>query len=131
LQQVVLNLVLNAIDAMKAVDDRPRTLRITSRIDASGDVLLEVQDSGTGVKPADLDHLFDHFFTTKADGVGIGLPISRAIVEAHGGRLWAAPPTSSGATFQFTLPRSAGGAGRAPLRMRHAPGSITTRRRAP
>jgi signal transduction histidine kinase len=130
LQQVVLNLVLNAIDAMKAVEDRPRTLRITSRIDASGDVLLEVQDSGTGVKPDDLDHLFDHFFTTKADGVGIGLPISRAIVEAHGGRLWASPPTSGGATFQFTLPRPAD-AGSAPLRNRGVPGSPTTRRRAP
>jgi C4-dicarboxylate-specific signal transduction histidine kinase len=111
LQQVLLNLVLNGMDAMKGVRNRPRELILRSGVLESGDVVMAVEDRGHGVKPADAGRLFDHFFTTKADGIGLGLPISRAIVVAHGGRLWATPvPGASpvkGAVFQFSLPRAA------------------------
>ena len=102
LQQVLLNLVGNGMDAMAANDDRPRTLGLSTRMEAD-EVLVAVEDTGSGLDPAVAERLFDSFFTTKANGVGLGLPISRSIVEAHGGRLWAAPRDGGGTVFQFTL----------------------------
>ncbi len=107
LQQVVLNLLLNGLEAMQPVTDRARVLRITSAIAESGHAVISVEDCGTGIDPADIDRVFDQFFTTKADGMGLGLPISRSIVAAHGGRLWATPAPAAGAIFQFTIPASA------------------------
>jgi PAS domain S-box-containing protein len=104
LQQVILNLVINAIDALSGVDNRPRELVVGSGRGDSKDVLVEVRDSGPGIDPANLNRLFDSFYTTKPDGMGMGLSISRSIVEAHGGRLWATPNEPHGAVFQFTLP---------------------------
>ena len=104
LQQVLLNLIMNAIEAMADVKDRPRNLRIQSNVNDRGDVLLSVHDSGAGVDPDHVDLVFEAFFTTKAEGVGMGLAISRSIIEAHGGRLSASPNDGPGATFQFTLP---------------------------
>jgi C4-dicarboxylate-specific signal transduction histidine kinase len=103
LQQVILNLVMNGIEAMSAVADRRRDLLIRSGKYESDKVLVEVQDSGVGLPPESVDHLFKTFFTTKAKGMGMGLAISRSIIEAHGGRLWATPNDGQGATFQFTL----------------------------
>ncbi len=103
LQQVILNLVMNGIEAMSAVTDRPRDLVIRSDPYESDKVLIAVQDSGIGLNPESLDHLFAAFFTTKSKGMGMGLAISRSIVENHGGRLWAVPNNGPGATFQFTL----------------------------
>ena len=107
LQQVLLNLIMNGIEAMAAVTDRPRLLGVQSRIDESGDVLIVVSDSGTGIG-SELDRVFNPFFTTKANGMGMGLSISRSLVESHGGRLWAAPKSPYGAVFSFTLPPTAG-----------------------
>jgi PAS domain S-box-containing protein len=104
LQQVLLNLVLNAIDAMSGVHDRPRELTVVSRADGSNAVLVEVGDSGVGLDPDRVERVFDAFYTTKAEGLGIGLSISRSIVEAHGGRLCAAPNEPHGAVFRFSLP---------------------------
>ena len=104
LQQVVLNLALNAIDAMKSTADRPRQLIVTSVPCESGEVLVSVQDSGTGLTQETFEHLFEPFHTTKCHGLGIGLRISRTIIEAHGGRLWAERNPGSGATFHFILP---------------------------
>jgi PAS domain S-box-containing protein len=106
LQQVVLNLILNGIDAMSTIADRPRELLIQSAGHAEG-VLIQVQDSGTGLDPAQADRIFEPFFTTKPQGTGMGLSISRSIVEAHGGRLWATPGSSHGAVFQLILPKAA------------------------
>jgi len=106
LQQVMLNLILNAIDAMIMIKDRPRTLLIKSAKDAEG-VLVEVQDSGKGLDPEQAPHIFDSFFTTKPDGIGMGLSISRSIVEAHGGHLSATSGSSQGAVFQMILPKAA------------------------
>src|ERR1700733_7139368 len=103
LQQVLLNLIMNGIEAMAAVRDRPRLLGLQSRIDESGDVLVAVSDSGTGFG-LELDRVFTPFFTTKAKGMGMGLSISRSLVESHGGRLWATPNSPHGAVFSFTLP---------------------------
>jgi PAS domain S-box-containing protein len=105
LQQVLLNLVVNAIEAMSVVQDRPRLLTIVSsrRGNANG-VLVEVRDSGPGLDPAAAEEVFKAFYTTKADGIGIGLSISRSIVEAHGGRLWASPNEPHGAVFHLSLP---------------------------
>jgi PAS domain S-box-containing protein len=105
LQQVVLNLIMNAIDAMITISDRPRTLLVKSAKDAEG-VLIQVQDSGKGLDPENSDRMFESFFTTKPEGIGIGLSISSSIVEAHGGSLSAKPGASYGATFEFTLPRA-------------------------
>jgi signal transduction histidine kinase len=88
---------------MSAVTDRSRDLLIRSCQYESDKVLVAVQDSGIGLKAESLDHLFEAFFTTKPKGMGMGLAISRSIIEAHGGRLWAVPNEGSGATFQFTL----------------------------
>ena len=103
LQQVILNLVMNGIEAMSSVTDRSRDLLIRSCQYESDKVLVAVRDSGTGLQPGGLDHLFKAFFTTKPKGMGMGLAISRSIVENHGGRLWAVPNDGPGATFQFTV----------------------------
>jgi PAS domain S-box-containing protein len=107
LQQVLLNLVMNGIEAMAAVTNRPRFLGVQSRVDEFGDVLVAVSDSGTGFG-LELDRVFNPFFTTKADGMGMGLSISRSLVESHGGRLWATPNSPHGAVFSFTLPATGG-----------------------
>ena len=104
LQQVILNLMINAIEAMNEVDDAPRELLISSARGDSQSVLISVRDSGPGLNPDSLDRLFHAFHTTKPHGMGMGLAISRSIVEAHGGRLWAAANVPHGAVFQFTLP---------------------------
>jgi PAS domain S-box-containing protein len=103
MQQVLLNLIINGIEAMTAIIDRPRLLWVQSRIDESGDVLIAVRDSGSGLG-SEGDHVFTPFFTTKANGMGMGLSISRSLVEGHGGRLWATPNVPHGAVFSFTLP---------------------------
>jgi C4-dicarboxylate-specific signal transduction histidine kinase len=103
LQQVILNLLMNGLEALAAVNDRPRELRIQSRSHESDKVLIAVQDSGIGLDRENLEKIFDAFYTTKSQGMGMGLVISRSIVEDHGGRLWAAPNESPGVTFQFTL----------------------------
>jgi signal transduction histidine kinase len=103
LQQLMLNLIMNGIDAM-SIPDRPRELLIKSAQLADG-VLIQVQDSGKGLDPAKADRIFEPFFTTKPQGIGMGLSISRSIVEAHGGRLWATPVSPYGTVFQFTLQR--------------------------
>ena len=104
LQQVILNLVMNGIEAMSAVTDRSRDLLLRSRQYESDKVLIAVQDSGIGLQLESLDHLFEAFFTTKPKGMGMGLAISRSIMEAHGGRLWAVPNDGPGVTFEFALP---------------------------
>ena len=109
LQQVLLNLIMNGIEAMTAVTNRPRLLWVQSRIDESGDVLVAVRDSGTGLG-LEADRVFTPFFTTKANGMGMGLSISRSLVENHGGRLWAGPNVPHGAVFSFTLPVGPGSA---------------------
>jgi PAS domain S-box-containing protein len=105
LQQVLLNLIMNAVDAMIAIRDRPRKLLITSANDAE-EVLIQVQDSGQGLDPENVHRIFDSFFTTKAEGTGMGLSISRSIIEAHGGRLRAMPGSPHGAVFQMALPKA-------------------------
>ncbi len=105
IQQVLLNLIMNGIEAMAAVTNRPRSLCLQSQVDESGDVLVAVRDSGTGLS-SEACRLFTPFFTTKASGMGLGLSISRSLVESHGGRLWAAPNVPHGAVFYFTLPES-------------------------
>jgi PAS domain S-box-containing protein len=107
LQQVLLNLIMNAIEAMTAVTAQPRLLWVQSRLDESGEVLVAVSDSGTGFGP-EVDRVFTPFFTTKANGMGMGLSISRSLIESHGGRLWAAPNSPHGAVFSFTLPVTGG-----------------------
>jgi len=104
LEQVILNLIINAVEAMSGVGEASRQLLIRTGKDASGAVLVAVQDSGPGLSPESFDRVFDAFYTTKPDGMGMGLSICRSIVEAHDGRLWAAPHDGPGATFQFTLP---------------------------
>jgi C4-dicarboxylate-specific signal transduction histidine kinase len=107
LQQVLLNLIMNGIEAMTAVTNRPRLLSVQSRIDESGNALVAVRDSGTGLR-LDADRAFTPFVTTKAKGMGMGLSISRSLIEAHGGRLWARPNSPHGTVFCFTLPVAAG-----------------------
>ncbi len=104
LQQVIINLVMNAIEAMQAVTDRPRELVIRSRQDEPSQALISVVDCGVGIAAENSNRLFNAFFTTKASGMGMGLSICRSIMEAHGGRLWATANTPNGAAFQFTLP---------------------------
>ncbi|MGH7531323.1 MAG: sensor histidine kinase [Gemmatimonadales bacterium] len=105
LQEVVLNLLRNASDAMSAVRDRPRALLVRTDRDAADRVRLSVQDVGVGFEPEAADRLFAAFYTTKHDGMGMGLSVSRSIIERHGGRLWATPNHGPGATFAFSLPR--------------------------
>jgi signal transduction histidine kinase len=103
IQQVIHNLVRNASDAMSDVGDRPKRLAIrTERVDEK--VCVIVQDSGTGFDSASADRLFESFYTTKPEGMGIGLSVSRSIIDAHGGRLWAAANDGPGATFAFSVP---------------------------
>jgi C4-dicarboxylate-specific signal transduction histidine kinase len=104
LQQVIVNLVLNGIEAMSDVSGRPRRLVVSSRMQSADEVLVAVRDSGIGISSKDEKRIFDPFFTTKAQGMGMGLAISHSIIEAHGGRLWAAGNIDHGATVQFTLP---------------------------
>jgi PAS domain S-box-containing protein len=104
LQQVILNLLLNAADAMAVVEDRPRTLRVRTQIDGRDRVKVLVQDSGVGLDPRGIDKLFEAFYTTKAHGLGIGLAISRSIIESHNGKLWATANDGPGATFGFSIP---------------------------
>jgi PAS domain S-box-containing protein len=106
LQQVILNLLTNAADAMLAVDDRPRELSIKTELDTDGLVRLTVRDSGVGFDSRDADKLFTAFFSTKPQGMGIGLSVSRSIIESHHGRIWAAKNDGPGATFAFAIPRS-------------------------
>ena len=105
LQQVLINFVMNAIEAMASVADRPRQLVIGSRPHDAGHVSVDVHDVGVGIDPNGMSQLFSAFFTTKAGGMGMGLSISRSIIEAHGGRIWATPNPTHGATFHFALPR--------------------------
>jgi PAS domain S-box-containing protein len=107
LQQVIINLVMNGIEAMQSVTDRPRKLIIRSGRDETHRVLVSVTDCGVGVSAENADQLFNAFFTTKPSGMGMGLSICRSIMEAHGGRLWATANVPHGATFQFTLPVNA------------------------
>jgi len=103
-QQVLINLIMNGIDAMRNLTDQPRELFIKSAKSPDG-VLVQIQDSGSGLDPEQVGQVFEPFFTTKPEGIGMGLSISRSIVESHGGRLWAAGAPTDGAIFQFTLPR--------------------------
>jgi C4-dicarboxylate-specific signal transduction histidine kinase len=103
LQQVMVNLVQNGIEAMSAVQDRPRRLIIRSDVAPAGEVLVAVSDCGIGIETKDQKRIFNAFFTTKAQGMGMGLSISHSIIEAHGGRLWATSNRDHGATLQFTL----------------------------
>jgi PAS domain S-box-containing protein len=103
LQQVILNLIMNAIEAMSEVSEGSRALLIGTGVDTPDSVIVAVRDSGPGLKPESLDHLFDPFYTTKPTGMGMGLSICRSITEAHGGRLWATANAPRGAVFQFTL----------------------------
>jgi len=104
LQQVVMNLIINAVEAMNRVSDRPRELTIASGEDDTNAVFVELRDNGPGIDTGELDQLFQSFYTTKPDGIGMGLAISRSIAEAHGGRLSAAPNQPHGAIFRLTLP---------------------------
>ena len=106
LQQVVLNLLRNGSDAMSAVEDRPRHLVIKTEEEEGGHVRLTVQDAGIGVEPDGADRLFEPFYTTKNGGMGIGLSLSRSIIESHRGRLWVTPNDGPGATFSFSIPRA-------------------------
>ena len=103
LEQVVLNLIMNAIEAMSAIEDRPRELVVRTQSGEVDQVCVTVQDSGIGLDPQSMGRIFDAFYTTKSQGMGMGLAISRSIVENHGGQLWAVPNEGPGATFQFTL----------------------------
>jgi PAS domain S-box-containing protein len=107
LQQVIINLAMNGMEAMQSITDRPRELLIRSRLDEAQQVRVSVTDRGLGIPAENAAVLFDAFFTTKSSGMGMGLSICRSIIEAHGGRLWATANLSDGATFQFTLPISA------------------------
>jgi C4-dicarboxylate-specific signal transduction histidine kinase len=104
LQQVIMNLLINAIQAMASVTDRPRELLIRSRRLDDDQVLIEVEDSGIGIAPENMSQLFTAFYTTKLEGMGMGLSICRSLIEAHGGRIWASRNAGPGATFAFTLP---------------------------
>jgi signal transduction histidine kinase len=130
LQQVILNLLLNASDAMSRVDDRPRQLVIRTERDLGDRVRLTVQDSGVGFEPQNLDRLFEAFYTTKSDGMGIGLSVSRSIIESHHGRLWAAGNDGPGATFSFSIPHEPTGVTDAqspgPIRTTHLTDAATS-----
>jgi signal transduction histidine kinase len=104
LQQVLLNLLTNAIDSMAATDGGERVLRIRSNNDMANSVTISVEDNGKGVEPKDMDQIFNPLFTTKTEGMGMGLTICRSIVDAHDGRLWATPNPPRGTIFQFSLP---------------------------
>jgi PAS domain S-box-containing protein len=107
LQQVLLNLIINAIEAMSSVRDRERVLSVSSMVCEADQVFITIKDSGTGIDPTHMDRIFDAFFTTKARGMGMGLSICRSIVESHGGRLWASPHNPHGTIFHLKLPGAA------------------------
>jgi len=117
MQQVVLNLIMNGSEAMSAVTDRPKVLTVSSKRVESGDVLVAVKDTGAGIDPAIGDRIFESLYTTKPNGMGMGLSICRSIIKAHGGRFWTSPNTPHGAIFQFTIP----GDGREPPAPKQAP----------
>jgi C4-dicarboxylate-specific signal transduction histidine kinase len=104
LQQVLLNLIMNGVEAMSSVSERPRVLAITSQAADPSEVLVAVEDTGTGLDPATAKRIFEPFFTTKGDGMGMGLSICRSIIETHGGRLWVSPRVPCGTVFRFTVP---------------------------
>ena len=104
LRQVIVNLVTNAIEAMDAVDDRTRTLRVKSAIRDPEGILITVEDTGPGIDPENVDRIFHPFFTTKSQGMGMGLSICRSIIEAHHGRLSARSADDRGSVFQIALP---------------------------
>jgi signal transduction histidine kinase len=105
LQQVLLNLVSNAADAINTSETRQRRVTVVSAMDTSGEVCVTVEDAGAGIAPEHRDLIFNPFFTTKQDGIGMGLAICRSIIDAHGGRLWSEPRMPMGTQFRFTLPR--------------------------
>jgi signal transduction histidine kinase len=107
LQQVMLNLIMNGLEAMSAVTDRPKVLTISSELSEADGVLVTVEDTGTGIDPTILERVFDPFYTTKPGGMGMGLPICRSIIEAHGGRFWASARAPHGTAFHFTVPAAA------------------------
>jgi C4-dicarboxylate-specific signal transduction histidine kinase len=111
LQQVIMNLVRNASDAMSEVNDRPRELLVKAYRDEEGSARLIVTDAGVGFEPQSVERLFNAFYTTKSGGMGIGLSLSRSIIESHGGRLWAEANDGPGATFSFFIPRQTANAG--------------------
>jgi PAS domain S-box-containing protein len=126
LQQVVLNLVMNAIEAMSGTTGETRVLRVQSQGDEPGTVRIAIEDSGPGIAPEILDRVFEAFFTTKPSGMGMGLSICRSIIDAHGGRLWISPASSQGAVFQFTVPIAATAGGMtAHDTFRHSGGRLT------
>jgi len=104
LQQVILNLILNAADAMREIDDRPRRIVVETNRDEANRVRLSVRDSGVGIDPTTAGRLFDAFYTTKSHGMGVGLSISRTIIESHKGQIWASANDGPGATFVFCIP---------------------------
>jgi signal transduction histidine kinase len=104
MQQVIINLVINGIEAMEAVTDRPRELVIRSCHDEADQVSIAVKDSGVGIAAENADRLFGAFVTTKSNGMGMGLSICRSIIQAHGGCIWIEPNLAEGAAFHFTLP---------------------------
>jgi signal transduction histidine kinase len=106
IEQVILNLLRNASDAMSMINDRPRDIALRTQCDDGERVRLSVTDVGVGFTPQTADKLFEAFYTTKSDGMGIGLSVSRSIIEAHHGRLWATANIGPGATFSFSLPRA-------------------------
>ncbi len=106
LQQVILNLIINGLEAIAKRGEGERELIVNSGQDESNNLIVAVRDTGSGIDPANVERLFDAFFTTKSDGMGMGLAISRTIVESHGGRLWATPNSPKGSVFQFTLPQA-------------------------
>lgn len=108
LQQVCLNLIVNAIESLKSVRDGPRDLLVRAEKDSGGDVLVTISDTGSGLDSENPEEIFRAFFSTKPDGMGMGLAVSRSIIEAHGGRLWVSGNLPRGAKFQFTLPLAPG-----------------------
>ena len=103
LQQVLLNLIMNGVEAMRAVTERTRELTVSSMLVEPGAVLVSIKDTGTGLDPSVAERVFQPFFTTKSNGLGMGLSICRSIVETHGGRLWVSPRTAHGADVRFTV----------------------------
>jgi signal transduction histidine kinase len=106
-EQVIFNLVTNAIEAMSSIAADSRILRLRSEATESGECIVAIEDSGPGIEPERLKRIFEPFFTSKSKGMGMGLSICRSITEAHGGRLWVAGNTPRGAVFQFVLPVAA------------------------
>jgi len=104
LQQVLINLIMNAVEAMSSVENRERSLLVKSELQGARDVLIMVEDSGPGIDPNDMGRIFDAFFTTKSHGMGLGLSICRSIIDSHGGRLWASRRIPHGTVFYVQLP---------------------------